>query len=178
VANGTPSSWVGTSEYLLEFSELVPAMPEGKVRFIPTCNISFKRSVYDKIGKIEDTIKGSDALFCRKISLLGEAIYFRKDIPVWHSNRTSLKKYLQNQYDIGFGGAQVRKKESQKGAILVKLPILIPLIPIARSLIIGKRFFTHDMKLLLQFLKLYPLIFLGMVAYTKGFWDGRKNSAT
>ncbi len=71
VANGTPDSWVGTAEYLLEFSELVPAMPEGKVRFIPTCNISFKRKVYDKIGKIEDTIKGSDALFCRKMTLLG-----------------------------------------------------------------------------------------------------------
>jgi GT2 family glycosyltransferase len=177
VANGTPKSLVGTAEYILEFSELVPSMPEGKVRFIPTCNISFKRSVFDQIGKIEDTIKGSDALFCRKITLLGEPIYFQRSITVWHSNRTSLKKYLQNQYDIGVGAAQVRKKESQVGAVLVKYPILIPLIPFARTLLIGKRFFKYDKKLFLQFLGLYPLIFLGIVAYTKGFWDGRKNKA-
>ena len=86
-----------------------------------------------------------------------------------------LKKYLQNQYDIGFGGAQVRKLENQKGAILVKVPLLIPLIPAARTLLIGKRFLKHDKKLFLQFLKVYPLILLGMFAYTKGFWDGRKS---
>lgn len=176
VANGTPKNLIGTAEYLLEFSELVPAMPKGKVRFIPTCNISFKRSIFDQIGKIEDTIKGSDALFCRKITLLGEPIYFHHGIKVWHSNRTSLRKYLRNQYDVGFGGAQVRKMESQLGAVLVRVPLFIPLIPIARTLLIGIRFLTHDSRLFLQFVVLYPLILLGMLAYTKGFWDSRRGS--
>ena len=174
VANGTPWSLVGTAEYLLEFSELVPAMPEGPVRFIPTCNLSFKKSVFEKIGKLEDTIKGSDALFCRKINLLGEKIYFDRGIVVWHANRKELNKYLRNQYDIGFGAAQVRKMENQLGAVLVKQPWLIPLIPFARTLLIGKRFLKHDRKLFLKFVGLYPLIFLGLLAYTKGFWDGRK----
>lgn len=174
VANDTPKHPVGTAEYLLEFSELVPAMPEGKVRFIPTCNISFRKSVFEKIGKLEDTVKGSDALLCRKINLLGETIYFDRGITVWHSNRTALKKYLGNQYQIGFGAAQVRKQEKQVGAVLVKLPFLIPLIPFARTWLIGKRFLKHDLKLFLQFVILYPLILLGLLAYTKGFWDGRK----
>lgn len=172
VANGTPRHPVGIAEYLLEFSELVPAMPEGKVRFIPTCNISFKRSVYDKIGKIEDTIKGSDALFCRKINLLGESIWFDHRIVVWHTNRMILKKVMKNQYDIGFGASQVRLKEKQVGAILVKIPALIPLIPAARTLLIGKRFLKHDRKLFLQFIAVYPLIFLGLIAYSWGFWKG------
>lgn len=176
VANGTPRNLVGTAEYLLEFSELVPAMPEGKVRFIPTCNISFKKSVFDQIGKIEDTIKGSDALFCRKITLLGEPIYFFRDIQVQHHNRTSLKKYLQNQYDIGFGAAQVRKMENQIGGILVRIPLLIPLIPAARTFLIVRRFFKYDKKLLMQFIGIYPLIFLGLVAYTVGFWNGLKKA--
>lgn len=175
VANDTPGHPVGTAEYLLEFSEMTPAMPEGKVRFIPTCNISFRKSVFEKIGKLEDTIKGSDALFCRNINLLGEAIYFDRRITVWHSNRTAFKKYMKNQYQIGFGGAQVRKQREQVGAILVRMPLLIPLIPFARTLLIGKRFLKHDIKLFLQFVLLYPFIFLGMAAYTKGFWDGRKS---
>lgn len=174
VANGTPRSFVGTAEYLLEFSEMAPAMPEGKVRFIPTCNISFKRSVFDKVGKIEDTIKGSDALFCRKINLLGESIYFHHGIRVRHHNRTNLRKVLRNQYQIGFGGAQVRMLQDQVGGILVRVPALIPLIPLARTFLIARRFFKHDRGLFLQFWGLYPLIFLGLVAYTVGFWRGRK----
>lgn len=174
VANGTPRSFVGTAEYLLEFSELVPAMPEGKVRFIPTCNISFKRAVFDKIGKIEDTIKGSDALFCRKLNLLGETIYFHHGITVKHHNRTSVRKVLKNQYDIGYGGAQVRTMEDQVGGVLVKVPALIPLIPFARTLLIAHRFFKHDKGLFLQFWGLYPLIFPGLIAYTVGFWKGLK----
>ncbi len=174
VANGTVRSFVGTAEYLLEFSEMVPTMPEGDVRFIPTCNISFKKSVFDKIGKIEDTIKGSDALFCRKIKLLGESIYFHHGITVKHHNRMSLKSVLKNQYEIGFGGAQVRTMEDQVGGILVKLPVLIPLIPFARTFLIAKRFFKHDRGLFLQFWGLYPLIFAGLVAYTIGFWKGLK----
>jgi len=172
VANGTPNSYVGTSEYLLEFSELVPAMPEGVVRFIPTCNISFKKSVYEKIGKIEDTIKGSDALFCRRINLLGESIYFTRGIQVRHHNRLALKKVLRNQYQIGFGGALVRMMESQVGGILVKLPILIPLIPMARTWLIARRFWRHDKRLFLKFWSHYPLILLGLIAYTAGFWNG------
>jgi len=174
VANGTPHSFVGISEYLLEFSEMVPAMPEGEVRFIPTCNISFKRAVYDQIGKIEDTIKGSDALFCRKIHLQGEAIYFHKNIAVRHHNRTKLKKVLKNQYEIGFGGAQVRTMEDQVGGVLVKVPALIPLIPIARTFLIAKRFLKHDKGLFLQFWGVYPFIFLGLFEYTRGFWNGLK----
>lgn len=172
VANGTPGSYIGTSEYLLEFSELVPAMPEGVVRFIPTCNISFKKTVYEKIGKIEDTIKGSDALFCRRINLLGEAIHFMRAIQVRHHNRLALKKVLRNQYQIGFGGALVRMMENQVGGILVKLPILIPLIPVARTLLISRRFFRHDKALFLKFWTHYPVILLGLIAYTAGFWNG------
>ena len=175
VANGTPRSLVGTAEYLIEFNEHIPAMPVGHVRFIPTCNISFKRGVFEKIGKLEDTIKGSDTLFCRRILLSGESIYFDRDITVWHINRTSLEKYLRNQYDLGFGGAQVRTMvEDQVGDILVHMPILIPFIPAARTLLIGRRLFKHDKRLFLQFLGLYPLVFLGLVAYSKGFWDGLK----
>jgi len=174
VANGTPGSFVGTSEYLLEFSELVPAMPQGYVRFIPTCNISFKKKIFNKIGKIEGTIKGSDALFCRKINLLGAKICFHHGICVRHHNRTSLRKVLKNQYEIGFGGAQVRTMEDQVGGILVKAPVLIPLIPFARTFLICKRFLQHDRGLFLQFWGLYPLIFAGLVSYTIGFWRGLK----
>jgi GT2 family glycosyltransferase len=172
VCNGTPWHPVGTAEYLLEFSELVPGHPSRVVRFIPTCNISFRRSVFDKIGKLEDSIKGSDALFARQINLQGEKIFFDREICIWHTNRKSLKRYLINQLHCGKGGAEVRLKEKQRGAILVRWPILIPLIPFARTLLIAGRFLKHDLGSFVRFWLLYPLIFLGMIAYTYGFWKG------
>jgi len=176
VCNGTPWHPVGTAEYLLEFSELIPGHPSRAVRFIPTCNISFRRSVFDKIGKLEDSIKGSDALFARHINLLGEKIFFERAICIWHTNRKSLKKYLLNQFQCGKGGAEVRLKEKQRGAILVRLPILIPLLPFARTLLIAGRFLKYDFGSFVRFWLLYPLIFLGMVAYTYGFWKGNRGS--
>jgi GT2 family glycosyltransferase len=176
VCNGTPWHPVGTAEYLLEFSELVPGHPSRAVRFIPTCNISFKRSVFDKIGKLEDSIKGSDALFARQINLLGEKVFFEREICIWHTNRKSLKKYLVNQFHCGKGGAEVRLKEKQRGAVLVRWPILIPLIPFARTLLIAGRFLRYDFGGFVRFWLLYPLIFMGMVAYTYGFWRGYRGS--
>lgn len=176
VCNGTPWHPVGTAEYLLEFSELIPGQPSRPVRFIPTCNISFRRSVFDKIGKLEDSIKGSDALFARQINLLGEKIYFEQTIRIWHINRKSLKKYLINQFHCGKGGAEVRLKEKQRGAILVRFPVFIPLIPIARTLLIAGRFLKYDFGCFVRFWLLYPLIFMGMVAYTYGFWKGYRGS--
>jgi len=176
IANGTPDSLIGTAEYLLEFSEMVPAMPEGEVRFIPTCNISFKKRVFDLIGKIEDTIKGSDTLFCCEIHKLHEPIYFHHGIVVRHHNRRSLRKVLRNQYQIGIGAAQVRMRADQIGGILVKVPILIPLIPFARTLLMGRRFLKHDVRLFLQFVALYPLILTEMIAYTIGFWKGYRST--
>jgi len=176
VCNGTPWHPVGTAEYLLEFSELIPGHPSRPVRFIPTCNISFRRSVFDKIGRLEDSIKGSDALFARQINLLGEQIYFERAICIWHTNRKSLKKYLLNQFHCGKGGAEVRLKEKQRGAILVRFPILIPLIPFARTVLIAGRFLKHDLASFARFWLLYPLIFLGMIAYTLGFWKGYHGS--
>jgi len=176
VCNGTPWHPVGTAEYLLEFSELIPSQPGRPVRFIPTCNISFRRSVFDKIGKLEDSIKGSDALFARQINLLGEKIHFDPAIRIWHTNRKSLKKYLLNQFHCGKGGAEVRLREKQRGAILVRLPILIPLLPLARTLLIAGRFLKHDLKSFFLFWLLYPLVFLGMLAYTYGFWKGYHGS--
>jgi len=174
VCNGTPWHPVGTAEYLLEFSELIPRHEAGPVRFIPTCNISFRRQVFDRVGKLQDSIKGSDALFARQLNLLGEKIHFDPAIRIWHTNRKSLKKYLINQYHCGKGGAEVRRVEKQLGAILVRLPFLIPLIPVARTLLISARLLRHNRLLFLQFWLLYPLILLGMAAYTWGFWKGQR----
>lgn len=174
VCNGTKENLIGTAEYILEFNEFIPSRAEGEARLLPTCNISFRREIFDEYGYLDNIIKGSDSLFSRKIVEAGEKIYFTPAFKVYHRNRTSLKKFLKNQYELGLGSAQMRRKIEMPGSILAKNPILIPLIPIIRFLGIGNRLLRCNKKLFLQFLGLCPLIFLGLIAYSRGFWNGLK----
>jgi len=172
VCNGTPKNFVGSAEYLLEFNEFTPALPEGEARLLPTCNVSFRREIFEEHGYLDNIIKGSDTLFSRRIVDRGEKIYFTPDFKVYHKNRTNLIKFLKNQYELGLGSAQARKRKEMRGSILVKVPILIPFIPIKRLLGIGERLLHQNKRLFFYFIMTIPFIIVGLLSYTWGFLRG------
>ncbi len=176
VDNGTPDSYVGTAEYLLEFNEMNPWMPGREVQALPSCNLSIHKKVFAKCGYLEDAEKGSDTLFCVKVTSHGFKIYFTPKARVTHRNRRVREKYLNNQKALGRGSAGIRMKTKRPGAFLTKFPFLIPLIPALRSLAIGKRLLRSRLGLFGKFCWHYPLIFAGLWSYTSGFWEGYKKA--
>lgn len=174
VANGTPDSYVGTAEYLLEFNEINPWMPGREVQILPSCNLSVRKKLFEKCGYLEDAEKGSDTLFCVKVTSHGFKIYFTPKAIVTHHNRCVPKKYLNNQRALGRGSAGIRMKTDRPGAVLTKLPFLIPIIPGLRSLAIAKRLLGSRLGLFGKFCWHYPLILAGLWTYTSGFWEGYK----
>ena len=172
VVNGTPDSIVGTTEYLLEFNEINPWASQGEVRALPSCNLSVDRRIFESVGYFPDFMKGEDTLFCEKIILQGEKIYFQPEARIIHKNRTVFIRYIKNQVALGEGSAEARRREKLHGYFLIKYPFLIPFIPVYRTLIISKRLLESRWKLLIIFIALYPLIFLGLLAHTWGFIRG------
>ncbi len=172
VINGTPKSLIGTAEYLLEFNEFSPYRQEGNARLLPTCNVSLKRDIFKEYGYFENIIKGSDTLFSRKMIDRGERVFFTPGFAVIHNNRINLSKFLLNQFELGLGSAQVRKRIKMWGTILVNAPLLIPLIPFVRLALIGRRLMKHNLNMFFLFVLHIPLIFLGLVFYTSGFLKG------
>ncbi|NPV58116.1 MAG: glycosyltransferase [Actinobacteria bacterium] len=106
IENGTPNSYIGTVEYLSEFSGFTPRSPERKDRFVPTCNMAIYRSSYFEVGGFPfDREKGSDVAFGRKLTDAGKDIYFISKPVIRHINRTSSMDYVRNQFRLGKGFA-------------------------------------------------------------------------
>lgn len=169
VANGTADSYIGTADYLIEMTEFHPSRPSEAIEHIITANVSFEKKVVDEIGPLENTIKGSDRLYAYRMVQHGIHIWFDREMLVYHKNRTSLKKIFRNQYDCGFGSANTRRRARVSGSILARLPILAIGIPFARTFFIARRLLRGHGKYLGTFIWHYPVIFLGLLAYTRGY---------
>lgn len=174
IGNGTPKSIAGNIEYILEFNEFIPPKKLIRVSLLPGGNISYQKKLFNTYGLFADTIKSSDALYSRMLAAKGEKIFLDPDMRIWHRNRTHMKKTLKNQYNLGTGAALIRDKMAIAGSILVKYPILALSIPVLRTVAISKRLLKRDLGYFLKFLALYPIIFIALLTFTFGFFNGLK----
>jgi GT2 family glycosyltransferase len=175
VDNGTPRNLVGIAEHILEFSDFIPQRRIRQVEVIPTCNLSINKELFYEIGELEDVIKGSDILFSNRAIEKGVKVLLVPTIKIAHVNRCNLKKYLKNQQELGFGSYQVRKVSSLRGAFLTKSRWLSLLILPIRILTTFRKVGRTNAKFILLTIVAFPLIFLGLVYYTKGFWKSFGN---
>jgi GT2 family glycosyltransferase len=83
----------------------------GYVRTLPGVNISYKRSVVERVGQQdEDLFRGEDVDYNWRVKRLGYEIYFDPAIRVHHHHRRSWRGLVQQQYMYGRGYYLVRRK--------------------------------------------------------------------
>lgn len=172
VWNGTGKNPVGMAEYLVEFNEFTPFRKEGEARFLPTCNLTARRGVFDPMNNFKDVVKGSDTLFGKALQNRGERILFTPRLKVVHRNRTLLGAFLKNQYDLGYGSALIRREAEMTGSFLVKRRYLIPLLPFLRFFSISSRLLREQSPFLRYLLLEMPLVWTGLAIYALGFYRG------
>lgn len=172
VVNGTPHSYVGTTEYLIEFNEVNPWSARREVRALPSCNLSVQREIFDEVGYFPDFLKGEDTLFCENIILSGEKILFDPASRITHMNRTGFHKYVKNQVALGEGAVEARRRAALHGNFLVSHPYLLPAVPLWRTVAIAERVLKSNVRLFFSYVKHYPLVLLGMYAHVWGFIRG------
>ncbi len=185
IANGTPESMVGSAEYFLEFGEFSPARPAGPMRFAPTCNLSIDRGIFQRSGGFPDLRASEDVLFGLRLQEMGVAVRFEPEALVFHRCRTTLKPFLRNQVNLGRGAAAARRtqgvsknaavfarrKNPLPGAFAVRVPVLVPLLPLARLYRMIKRLIKHEPGNLIPFLRVFPLACMGLGAWSWGFFQ-------
>ena len=172
VVNNTPDSYVGTTEYLLEFNEMNPWVKAGEVRALPSCNLAVNQQIFKSVGYFPDFLKGEDTIFCENVISRGEKIYFNPKAKIAHTNRKQYAKYVKNQVALGEGSAEARRWTKRPGHFLIKMPFLLPLVPVYRTLVIAKRLIVSRPGLFFSYLYHYPLILIGLIAHTWGFIRG------
>jgi GT2 family glycosyltransferase len=169
VLNGLPRNPVAWSGCLLEFSECSPSFPRRFVDVLPTCNVTFKRAVFERYGSFPPELWSmEDHIFSWRLSRAGERLLFDPTITVRHLFRPHLKSFLQHQLRHGRGSAIARRQVDLPHAWVVAHPLrwLLPLIRLAR---IEARLVRWDLANFLRFNVLLPLCFCGLLAWGIGF---------
>lgn len=185
IANGNPESLVGWAGYFAEFREFFPFHPQQLVRNIPTCNISYKRWVFDKYGEFQDLHpdpvrvkhpQQGDLIFNLKLYLHGEKILFDPAIQVNHTNMTTIKRFILHQYRLGRITSHVLKYfPSLQGHRIARSRLLtvlaIPFLPCVKFLNTF-RVALHSQRYTRYFLIIVPLLFVGLLFWEAGFVRG------
>lgn len=163
IVNGTPGRLCGTALYLAEFVEFGGGPPR-RVPSVPSCNVSYKRRIFDEFGLFPDVPWGEEYIFhCR----LPRGLWFEPAIIVRHLNRTACAACLRHARTVGEGAAMSRRATGQLG-LLFRCRILIPLLWVYRMAKIARAAVRTGQAR--AFLLASPLLAAHLLAWTQGFW--------
>jgi glycosyltransferase involved in cell wall biosynthesis len=186
VANANPENLLGWTAYLAEFREFFPFHPKQFMPNIPTCNISYKRRVFEKYGEYQDLYPDCikvkhpqqlDLIFHLKLVMHHEKILFDPEIQVAHINITGIKRFILHQYRLGrITSLLLRHFSSLNGAFIARSRILAvlaaPLLPMIKFMNtfrvarLSREYVRH-------FYIVAPLLFIGlMLFWATGFVRG------
>ncbi|MCP4537255.1 MAG: glycosyltransferase [Chloroflexi bacterium] len=177
IENGNPESLISWAGYLAEFREWLPAGHARLVNHVPTCNISYHRSIFVRFGGFPTKFyPQEDLLFHWRLSQHGVPIRFNPDIHVRHVHRSTWRDYNQHSRRIGRITARVLKLTCEEGVFLARSPLLallaapvLPLIKWART--IGVFMSQQPDVLRKHALALIPFL-LGLYVWAVGFVEG------
>lgn len=177
VWNGNnPQSNVAWAGYMAEFREFIPEQPKREVEHIPTCNISYKRKIFDDNRFNPKFYPQEDLDFNYRLKQSGGKILFNPEIKIFHHHRETLMQFLNHQKFIGQITANLILQKQLKGYPIFKRPALtFVLLPFVAALKFFKTIliFTRQNPKVLVRHPLSVLIFaLGLFPWMKGFFSG------
>lgn len=92
VGNANPHSYVGWGAYFMEFSRWMPGSPQRRLDDIPTCCLSVRRELIERLGPFVEGTYCSDTVFNWSACDAGHAPLFVPTIHVAHTNISSLPR--------------------------------------------------------------------------------------
>ncbi|MCR4407758.1 MAG: glycosyltransferase [Anaerolineae bacterium] len=177
VVNGNPESLVSWAGYIKEFSEYLPQAQAGLVHSLPTCNISYRREIFERYGGYDGSYyPQEDYLFHWQLIRGGEKIFFEPSIQVRHFHRARLGDYLRHSRRFGVVTARVLKITDLPGAFFSRrpwlAPLFIPFLPFIKFTRTCARVLRISPGMLLRRPLVFFLLFLGMLYWGIGFVEG------
>lgn len=177
IENGNPESLIAWAGYLGEFREWLPTGSARLVDHVPTCNISYHRSIFARFGGFPTRFyPQEDLLYHWRLSQDGVRIWFEPAIRVQHFHRSTWHAYNQHLRRIGRITARVLKLTGDEGIILARSPVLAllaaPVLPLVKWLRTIGVFMNQQPDVLKQHpLALLPFLF-GLYVWALGFIEG------
>ena len=178
VENGNePDAEVAWAGYLAEFREFLPEYPAREVNHIPTCNISYKRSVFERIGFFDHRFYPQEDLeFNYRLRQAGGKIFFIPSAKIFHHHRTDFKSFVQHQKRVGRVTSQVLRLLPLEGAEIARNRWLslfaAPLLPFVKWWRTIQIFRKWRKELLIKHPLAAGIFFVGLIPWAWGFLQG------
>lgn len=168
IGNGNPESYVGWAAYFTELNLWMPGTPEGWQEDIGSAGMSYKRAVFEKYGGFLESVYCSDTDFHWRLVKNDIRLRFIPSIVITHRNIEKFGQFLRHEFFHGRSFARMRVKHKSFSKLKSTIyAVLFPLIPLKLFIRIGAINFKN-MIYLTHFLKVLPLLTLGLVSWSMG----------
>lgn len=151
-----------------------------EVIFFPTCNVTFKRRIFDKYRFNEEFLSpgGEDLEFFWRLFKGGHRFIWDKDIRVTHYRDDTLSSFIRQAYIYGRGNLLTQYvhndhpllKELKTGKVSFWIATLVNIIKIPRfSYLLGRRLIGEsDIKNIYKRISIYSYFMLHKIFYISG----------
>ena len=177
IENGNPGSILAWAWVLSEFRDFLPVGHAHLVAHIPACNISYHRSVFDRLGGFPTGFyPQEDLLYHSRLAQRGVSIWLDPAICIRHTRCLTWRSYIEHLRRAGCVTARVLKLTGGEGVFLARSPVLAllaaPALPLVKWLRTIGVFISQQPEVLRDHaLALVPFL-LGLYAWVWGFVEG------
>jgi len=168
---------IALAGYIAEFREFIPGQPKREVRHIPTCNISYRKEIFESFGGFNKKYyPQEDLVFNYRLHAAGEKIIFDPSIQVYHHHRSKWKEYTGHQLRIGNITSRVLKKIPLHGSTIARnkalaIP-LVPLLPLVKFVRTVDTFMRYEPSSICRKPQVLGIFAIGLICWAVGFTQG------
>lgn len=166
IDNANPESVTGWAAYFCAFSQWIPQEKPVEMNEIPTCCLSMKKSILDRIGPFEEGTFSSDSEFSWRLKAAGVQPLFIPRISISHLNISNPIVFLKKSYVRGKHFAALRGQQFGRIKNLV-YGFGAALLPFLLSCRRGRHIFRAGLYQT-RFIAVLPLTFSGLVFWSLG----------
>ncbi len=170
-----PANALARASHLLEYNAFPPGRPREVVQS-PVYNLSFRRSVFDRCGRYDETLPcGEDTALIWALVATGQRFLFDPAIRIVHPGTASLGEFWRHQQWHGLWLGRLSRRQQVPGvggSGAYHFARLVAMYPAARLGRMWRRLLAWQRDWAAQAVLLTPLLLLGIAAATLGLVKG------
>ena len=169
---------IASIDNLMQFADFQKKRKLKNITHFPGCNLGVTKELFIKSGGFPEEISiGEDTMFSETvIKKINAKVSFNRKVIVSHSGRKNFVSFLKHQETFGFFRRYL-KNGSLSDSNKLEYNFLFSLFwGLRRLIIIIIRTLQWNPIAIFRIIFYFPFLFLGLAAWTFGFWKGNKKN--
>lgn len=165
---------ISTVDNHLQFVDFQKHRPSTNINHFPGCNFVITKKLFNEVGGFPENLKvGEDVLFSQAaIKNCNSKVFFDNKLIVKHKGRNRIQQFLEHNKAFGYYRGYLSLKISVQSDNFRINYIYSIIFGIKRLIYICVRTLQWNPAGLITIVLYFPLLILGLFAWTKGFYNG------